>query len=375
MIDLAFKNVISQKTRTILTMLGILIGITTIVALGSIADGIDSAIQSNFEMTAGKITVEDAEGGGMFGFGGSLNSDDLEAILDLPGVRNAYPILVHVEFGGAMVMGPPSLVVVGIDPEYTDVVTGEKIEMEEGVSLEEGDSFTAMVGYDLALQNGWEKGDYFVFRENDFEIVGVIEKTNINNVDLSVMVPIYDLQEVLEKDTYQTIYVTPDNIADIERLSATIEDADEKYNVMSSKDMARQVESITGQIRIFTFGIGAIAAFVGGLGVMNTMIMSVMERKKEIGLMKAIGATRRVVLQQILTESALISVIGGAGGLLLGMIIASFMGVFGRGVVAVVSPSLAATAMLFALFLGIVGGLYPANKASKLDPVDALRNR
>ena len=189
------------------------------------------------------------------------------------------------------------------------------------------------------------------------------------------MVPIEDLQTVLNKDTYQTIYVTPDDIADVERLSAAIEDTDERYVTLSGKDMARQTASITGQIRIFTFGIGAIAAFVGGLGVMNTMIMSVMERKREIGLMKALGATRRVVLQQILTESALISVMGGLGGLLIGMVISSFMGVFGRGAVAVVSPSLAATAMLFALFLGIVGGLYPANNASKLDPVDALRNR
>lgn len=374
MIDLALKNVLSQRTRTLLTMMGILIGITAIVALGSVADGIDAAIQSNFEMTAGKITVEEADSTGMFGFGGSLTNDDLEAIRDIPGVKEAYPILVHIEFpeGG---FGAPSLVLVGIDPADTEVVTGKQIDMEEGRRIEEGDIFTAMVGFDLALQHGWEKGDYFTFRENDFEIVGIVEKTGINNIDLSIMVPIEDLQTVLNKDTFQTIYVTPDDVSDIEKLSERIEEADEKYTVMTEKDMARQVESITGQIRIFTFGIGAIAAFVGGLGVMNTMIMSVMERKREIGLMKAIGATRRMILQQILTESALISVIGGLGGLLIGSFIAGMMGVFGRGVTAVVSPGLAASAMLFALFLGLAGGFYPANKASRMDPVNALRDR
>jgi putative ABC transport system permease protein len=374
MIDLALKSVMSQKTRTFLTMLGILIGITAIVSLGSIADGIDASIQSNFELTAGKITVEDKEATGMFGFGGSLDANDLEIISGLPGVKDAYPILVQIEFSGVG-FGPPSMIIVGINPEDTEVITGKKIGMESGEPIEEGDGFVAMVGYDVGIQNGWEPGDYFTYRDTDFEITGVIEKTNIQNIDESVIVPLDALQEVLNKDTYQSIYVVPDDVGDIERVADEINDADERYSASTSTDAARQAETITGQIRIFTFGIGAIAAFVGGLGVMNTMIMSVMERKREIGLMKAIGATRRVILQQILTESALISVMGGLGGLLIGMVIAGFMGIFGRGFVAMVSPGLAATAMLFALFLGLVGGFYPANKASKLDPVDALRNR
>jgi len=310
----------------------------------------------------------------MFGFGGSLEANDLELISGLPGVKEAYPILVQVEFSG-IGFGPPSMIIVGINPDETEVITGKKIGMESGDQIEEGDGFVAMAGYDIGIQNGWEPGDYFTYRDTDFEIVGIVEKTNVQNIDGSIIVPLDALQEVLDRDTYQTIYVVPDDVGDIERVSRAIEDADERYSASTSTDAARQAESITGQIRIFTFGIGAIAAFVGGLGVMNTMIMSVMERKREIGLMKAIGATRRVVLQQILTESALISVIGGLGGLLIGMVIAGFMGVFGRGFVAVVSPGLAATAMMFALFLGIVGGFYPANKASKLDPVDALRNR
>ncbi|NCN39124.1 MAG: FtsX-like permease family protein, partial [Candidatus Aenigmarchaeota archaeon] len=128
------------------------------------------------------------------------------------------------------------------------------------------------------------------------------------------------------------------------------------------------------QIGFFTIGIAGISAVVGGLGVMNTMIMSVMERRREIGVLKAIGATNSYVIRMILIESTIISLIGGLLGLGVGYLGSKAIGAFSGGQAqGIVTSNLALNSMLFALFLGVVGGLYPARKASQLSPVEALR--
>jgi putative ABC transport system permease protein len=131
---------------------------------------------------------------------------------------------------------------------------------------------------------------------------------------------------------------------------------------------------IVDMISIFTIGISSIAAIVGGLGVMNTMIMSVLERKREIGIMKAIGATNKFVLTQILVESVMISLIGGVLGLLIGGVGSYSLRFISSGLAnARVTINLAIGSLSFAVFLGLFGGLYPAWSASKLNPIEAIR--
>ncbi len=372
MIDFALKNIMRQRTRTILTTMGILIGIGAIVALGSVAEGLDSMIQSGLELTAGKITVMEKDAG-MFGMRGELDNEDVEIIEGLSGVKEVVPILAYIEgFDMSMSFSWQGM---GIEPSKVEYLIGENIEFEEGRNLEDGESFVAVIGKSVADKYNLEPGDYFTIKETDFEIVGVTEHVNIPDIDMGVTVPLEDLQTVTGEDTFQILYVVPSDVKDTEALAEDIEDASDKFDAMTTEEMARMASSIVDQVRMFTFGIGAIAAFVGGLGVMNTMIMSVMERRREIGVMKAIGATNRMVLQHIIMESAMISLMGGVGGVLLGlvgaMLVSSLIG--GGAITAIVTPGLAATGIGFALFLGIVGGLYPARKASMVDPVEALR--
>lgn len=372
MLDLAFKNILRQRTRTILTTLGILIGIGAIVALGSIAEGLDIAVQSGLALTAGKIIVMEKDAG-MFGMTGEFDNEDVEIIEGLSGVKETVPILAYIE-GFDMSMSF-SWQGIGIEPSKVEYFIGENVEFESGRNIDEGESFVAVIGKTVADNYNLESGDFFTIKEEDFEVVGVIEMTGIQDIDMGVTVPLEDLQTVTEEDTFQMIYVIPDDVKDTERLADDIEDASDRFDALTTAEMARMASSIVDQIRIFAFGIGAIAAFVGGLGVMNTMIMSVLERRREIGVMKAVGATNRKVLSQILTESAMISLLGGVGGVFLGMLGALLLSsvIGGGAITTIVTPNLALTGIGFALFLGVIGGLYPARKASKVDPVEALR--
>lgn len=372
MIDLAYKNIMRQRSRTILTAMGILIGIGAIVALGSMAEGIDAAVQQGLELTAGKITVVEKDAG-MFGMNGELTDEDLEVIENIGGIREIVPMIMYME--GGMGFQGPQWWAIGLDPAKGHYFIGENVEMEQGRMIDEGETGVIVIGKTFADRYFLESGDFWTIENVDFEIVGVLELTGISDVDGGAIADFDDLRDVMDTDTYQMIYVIPDDVKDTEIIADNIEDASERLNALTSAELAKQTEELVGQIRIFTFAIGAIAAIVGGLGVMNTMIMSVMERRKEIGVMKAIGATNRMVLTQILTESAMISLLGGLGGILLG-IIGSFVvgGIMGGGqITAVVTPTLALTGLGFALFLGLVGGFYPAWKASRLDPVVALR--
>jgi putative ABC transport system permease protein len=374
MLDLAYKNIMRQRTRTILTALGIVIGIGAIVALGSVAEGIDAAIQSGLQLTAGKITVTEKDAG-FFGLFGELNEEDIAVIQGISGIEDVVPILIYIESSGGGAVFSVEWQAIGIDVTKTEYFVGENPNFVSGRGTYEGESFVAVLGKTVADTFNLEAGDFFTIKDEDFEVVGVLELTNIQDIDMGVMVPIEDLQTITGKDTFQAIYVIPDDVRDTEKIAADIEDASERLDALTSTEIARQTGQIVDQIRVFTFAIGAIAALVGGLGVMNTMIMSVMERRREIGVMKAIGATNGMVLRQILTESALISLVGGIGGIILGLI-GSFVvsGIFGGGQIqAVVTPSLALTGLGFALFLGLVGGFYPARKASMVDPVVALR--
>ncbi len=371
MLDLALKNIMRNRTRTILTTLGILIGIGAVVALGSIAEGLNATVQSSLQLTTSKITVRQA-GAGIFGMGSELTNDDVELLKSISGVKDVVPIDVFL--GPMQGFSGPEYVVVGIEPDKMSYFVGENFKMYQGRNMDESDSGVAVLGKAAADKYNIQIGDSWTVKNEDFEVIGILDTTDISEIDSSILVPLQDLQNALNRDTYYSIYVIPDDVKDTEKVVAEINDASDNLQALSSADLARQASQIVDQIRFFTFGIGAIAAFVGGLGVMNTMIMAVMERRKEIGVMKAIGATNRMILTQILTESALISIIGGIGGILIGMGAAIGLGVFSGGSIqGYVTPALAIEGLAFALFLGVVGGLYPARQAAKLDPVEALR--
>jgi len=377
MLDIALRNIMRQKTRTSLTILGIMIGIAAIVALGSVSEGMNSMAQNEMKLIAGKIIVMKGEGEGIGAMiagmmGSELSEEDIEIIRDAPGVEKVAPMLMYME--SMAILQGPEWFVIGLEPGNLGLFIGESILMEEGRELEEGDTDVGVAGYDFAEKYDLGIGDYFTVKETSFEVVGIIEKSDISDIDDGLIVNIEDLKEIMDTENYQMAYVVPEDLTETEDVAESIEDAGDELNAITSMEIARQVSGLIGQISFFVIGIGSIAAFVGGIGVMNTMIMAIIERRREIGVMKAIGATNFMVLKQILVESALISSLGGVLGIGIGFAGSLGLNLFTGGMItAVVSPALAIGAFLFALGLGVFGGLYPAWKAAKLDPVEALR--
>jgi len=374
MIDFAFKNIKRRKTRTFLTTLGIIIGIAAIVALGSLSEGIEIAITQELGAIAGKIIITEKGANMAAGYAGSdITPEQASMISEINGVEEFVPMVFYMPpFGlGA---GIPSFAVIGIELDKLEYFIGDEILVEDGRKPDEDEREVALAGVILRDTLNVQVGDYYTYKEKDFEVVGIAEETGINDVDMSYIVPLEDLQDALGTENYQVAYVVLEDPDAAEDVAEEIEDSDDTLDALTATDITRQISSIIDQISLFTFGIGAIAAFVGGLGVLNTMIMAVLERKREIGVMKAIGATRKFIIIQILSESAMLSLIGGLIGLFLGwlgsFVVSGFTGGF---LAAVVTPELAIGAIAFALVLGVVGGLYPAWKATKVDPVEALR--
>jgi len=373
MLDYALKNILRQKTRTSLTVIGILIGIGAIVALGSISEGINNTIEEEFQVMGGIITVVSKGSSGMItGFQGSeLTRDDIENLKDVSGVKDVAPFTMRI---GKIVPGVgPTEMIIGFKPEDLEYFKEMGVNLDSGRELEEGDTFQVMVGYGYAEDNDLIVGDIVEIQNHNFEVVGIIEKLNTQD-DYAVMMPLDTMMDVYDLDTYRAALIIPEDVSKVEDLAESIESDFEDFEAQTSAEMAKQLSRVVDILRFFTIGIGSISAIVGGLGVMNTMIMSVLERRREIGIMKAIGATRKLILTQILIESVMISLVGGIIGILFGFVGSYSLRSLSRGLAyARVTPELIVGSILFAIFLGIVGGLYPAWIASKLDPIEALR--
>jgi putative ABC transport system permease protein len=258
-----------------------------------------------------------------------------------------------------------------------------------GRRLEPADRGVTLVGADLAERYDVGVGDTLDIRGEDFEVVGVLDRTFVNLMDASGYVSLADAQELYHATIpaafrssvspedmilQATILVEPGT--DPVALAAEINREVEGVVATSGPEMMEAVDGLVILINAAVFGVAALALLIGGLSIVNTMTMSVGERTREIGVKRALGASRWRIARDVLAESAVIGLLGGIVGLLLGVAVASL---FDAAIVAetgttilVLTGRLAVGAVLFALVLGALGGLYPALHASRIDPATAL---
>ena len=396
----AVDNLRHRKLRSWLTMLGIFIGIAAVVSLIGLGEGLRAAINSQFGFLGTDIISVTASGG--FGPPGAgvvnpLTDKELEEIERVKGVENAAGRLLEsgkLVFNGQARFGYAVSVPDGDDRKLIEHIQNMKI--QKGRLLEDGDKGVIVVGANFFEdENIFGKiidvGSKVELQDKEFKVIGILEKQGNFQVDSAVIINEDDLRELVNRpgDDYDIIGVRFNENADVEEIQADIEkrlrkvrgvdEGEEDFSVQTPASILESVNSTLLAIQIFVYIIAGISLLVGGIGIMNTMYTAVVERTKEIGIMKSIGAKNSTVFTLFFIESGLLGTVGGVIGAILGYLIATGLALAGRAalgtelIAAHISPQLIIGALLFSFIIGSFFGTLPAVRASKLNPVDALR--
>lgn len=394
---LVFRNFTRRKLRGWLTILGILIGIAAVVALISISQGLENAIKEQFE-TMGTNKIMIMPGAGMMGMGfgettSKIMQDDFETIKDVSGVDmlagyvySNMQIKYKDEIKYALVIGVP------LDESRKLFEEMEGFEIEKGNFIKKG--YEANIGWLLAEDTFFEKKvllrDKIFLDNEEFKVTGTIKRIGNRQDDSQIYIPLETARELFGKEEeFDMLLVQIKQGYDVDKVSDKIkqelrdlrdeEEGAETFQVTTFEQMLEKVGTILGIVRVILIAIAAISLLVGGIGVMNTMYTGVLERTREIGIMKAIGARNSDIMAIFLIESGFYGLIGGVAGVILGFglsktaeIIAShYLGT--TLIKASFAWWLILGALGFSFIIGCISGVAPARQASKLKPVDALR--
>ncbi|PIN99597.1 hypothetical protein COT72_05595 [archaeon CG10_big_fil_rev_8_21_14_0_10_43_11] len=402
-VHIAFQGMKSRKVRSWLTLLGIVIGIASVTALISLGQGVDAALQEQFEIIGGdKLIILPGSGEGIAGFISStttaskLTEKDLDLIERTPGIKSTFfyilgsgTLLHKGEAYGGWVMGIPS-------DERSELLTQTQgYEPEFGRLFKESDRYGVLVGYDLwATDMVFSKPirlrDTITINNQAFRVVGLMSKVGNPQDDRTALIPEDAAREMFNKpDQYDGIFaqvspgIVPAQMVEIlkEKLRdlRDVKEGEEDFVIETSENLIKQVGAIIAIVQAVFIGVGGISLVVGGVGIMNTMYTSVLERTREIGIMKAVGAKNNQILFVFLIESGLYGLVGGLIGGLSGIEISKLfeLAIRASGSFEIFkvnfSPLLLLGVLTFSFFVGVISGVLPAKQAAELQPVDALR--
>ncbi len=397
----ALQSLAANKMRSGLTILGIVIGVGAVIAMIAIGRGAENTITGSIQGIGTNLVFVFRGGSEDVRNPQPITLGDASAIADpflAPSVAGVAPILqgsAKVAFAGESTVTQIS----GITPEYSsvrnyNVTEGEFIGQEHIL----GQASVVLLGTDVADnlfgRTAGLVGETVRIEGQPFRVIGILESrggSGFSNEDDQIMVPLTTAQtRLLRRSTRdrvdmlmvqavsaQAVPQATEEIAQILRTRHRTEIGADDFTILTQQDFLDTAQTITGVLTIFLGGIAAISLLVGGIGIMNIMLVSVTERTREIGLRKALGARKRDIMVQFLAESSVLSLIGGLVGIALGWAISFVVGRIAAASNADITPAIGIDvillATLFSTAVGLFFGLYPANRAANLEPVEALR--
>ena len=413
-LEMAGANLRQRKLRTSLTTLGVVIGITTIIGIASLGEGlrveVKQRMQAGFELNVLIVFP----GSLASGLGEPFVPQEVENISSLSNVKLAAGMmtLTSAEVYKNDSEQVPALSVGAINFSNMQEMLPQRFRIAAGQFPPEESNDTIVFGYKAGTRNGTalvdigEKvnltvkinyGGYSLDLNRTLTVTGIMQEggtAGITNFDYWAFISTKTANEIFGREYYQFILV---QIDDLEKSADTARDIESifkayRISVFVPSSFMRQVDNILNLIQIFLTAIGSISLLVAGIGIMNIMTVSVMERTREVGIMKAIGAKSRTVLSMFLAEAAVVGVVGGLIGIITGYGVSYGLAVMLTGfmqpqqqntlfpapernpltITPVFTPEWTVAAFAFAIVICIIFGLYPARKASKLNPVEAL---
>ncbi|MBS3165937.1 ABC transporter permease [Candidatus Woesearchaeota archaeon] len=395
-----WKEIKQRRVRSWLTLLGIIIGIAAIVSLITLGQGLQNAIQGQFSALGNDKLFISAKGSsltpGLSVDAVKITKKDVDVVKSVLGVKQVAAMsytTARIEYNNNVryffIMGMPT------EPAEMSLLNGaQNYKISSGRNLQKGDKYKAVLGYAYTKSTLFEKdinlNNKIILQNQEFRVAGFLERIGSPPDDQSILIPF---------DTYSELFKTGDQVGLIvvqtqegenvngvaERITKELgherrlKEGKEDFTVQTSEQLASSFSTILDIVQVVLIGIAGISLLVGGVGIMNTMFTSVLERTKEIGILKAVGAQNKHIMFLFLVESGLYGLGGGLIGVILGIGTAKLVGiVFAYAVgpaflVIKINFLFVLGTLFFSFLIGCISGIAPARRASKLNPVESLR--
>jgi putative ABC transport system permease protein len=382
-LKMAFKSILSNKLRSILTMLGVIIGVGSVIALVGIGQGASKQIEEQVQSLGTNLLTVNITGRGS---ASTLEYGQAVQFAEIEGVEYAAPYSSNnatLKYGTTSA----SVNVVGTNADYFPLrgyelaagrfITQIDLDFHEKVTVLGSATAEELFGFENPV------GEYVRINGMRYKVVGLLAEKGssaFGSYDEIAVIPLTTAERTFQSKGVRSVYIQAESMDALDAVQAEVEarlakifrGSDNAYRVFNQADMLETAASVSGTLSLTLGGIAGISLLVGGIGIMNIMLVSVTERTREIGIRKAIGAKKRDILMQFLIESVTISALGGLIGVGTGFAVGRAVSSLIR-IAVVHSGEMIALAIGFSVLIGIVFGMYPANKAANLKPIDALR--
>ncbi len=395
----ALDSILANKMRSVLTMLGVIIGVASVIALMAIGNGFSEDITGQISSIGSNLLTisTDPEASGGYP---ALSMADVAALADPLNAPDITEVSATVQSNQTVVFGgeEKNTAVAGITENTLSMSSLDEFQLGDGLTQNDIDlqSRVAVLGAGIASDlygSEYPIGTQIKINGVSYEVVGVLEESGgglAGNTDDTIYIPITTAQSRLStsrtRDGQKAVTFITAQAAGAEQVEAAIEQVtetlreqhniafgdDDDFGIFDQSSLLDTINTVTASLTAFLGAIAAIALVVGGIGIMNIMLVSVTERTREIGIRKAIGALRRDILLQFLLESMMLSLLGGFLGIILGWAISMAAGA-AFDLTMVIAPETVLLSVSFAAGVGLIFGIYPAWRASNLRPIEALR--